>query len=440
MPKPVWPLSLKLMPHHLQFADGYRAEALARRLACLPHEDAGVLEAAFDEKALGAGNVTLRSLRARFPSGELIDGEVPAPRSFQEVFRPSTVTLDVLVALPTPERGGPQVDRADSPGRLTLRYVTANQETNDELGRAPTVNVALLRARPRILFGGESTEGLETLFIGRLVRREARVEVDARIVPRLIAAHASPFVIGGLRKIRDRMLARRRELVELRRWEPSKPERFEPNDTLGLLALLAVDRFLPRLDDVLAHDATHPHVAYREVCRFVAALGVVDEDRAPFQPVVLDLDEQGRAFAPLFDETLRLLAVELPRRFVTLSFERLDAVRHHVTIPRDAFERRLFLGVLAKVDVSGARERLPNVIKAGAPSTVESLTGSASRGLPVLLEHSPPAALPQRRGLYLYRFDTSSAFWSEVRNRGELTVFLPTSELEASFRLFVLDE
>jgi predicted component of type VI protein secretion system len=72
--------------------------------------------------------------------------------------------------------------------------------------------------------------------------------------------------------------------------------------------------------------------------------------------------------------------------------------------------------------------------------SVDGLSGSATRGIGVAEELSPPPVLPTSRGLTYFRFDLGSPLWSEARARGQLAVHLPAGAGGVTLRLYVVTQ
>ncbi|MBK7397220.1 MAG: type VI secretion system baseplate subunit TssK [Myxococcales bacterium] len=130
--RPRWPLALRLMQHHMQWADTHREERLQGALGLLADHRFGLISGSLEDRSLESGTVSVRDLVVVFPSGlwaEAARLETPLP-PFHDVDGEQTVFVAI-------RRDQPHVPAVSNDGK-DHRF----QRTFQTLGDSPDSAVA----------------------------------------------------------------------------------------------------------------------------------------------------------------------------------------------------------------------------------------------------------------------------------------------------------
>ena len=411
--KPHWPRTLQLLPAHLHARDGYVEELLTLRTGRRVPHAYGILDLAFDEAAGTKGEIALRRLEAILPSGLVVSvgPEAPLRRSIPE--STSGATYDVYVGVPKAVLRGPNVSEEGGPARST-RYVAA--------ARKGATDLPWMRAKPELLFEGESLEGFEVLRLGRArcLGQSVRFERDA--LPTVLRVRASTALHDGLRTLVQAFEGRRRELVRYRAEHPLSLGAVVAADVPGLQLSVILQRYLPLLADLAARRSAHPHELYETLVAIHGAL--LAFAAAPEIAPAYEHDAQGAVFPWLFERIARLVDEAARDGTTILPFQRVNETTFRLAFERGALVGKRVLLVLTGGDEEFLRERVPSLLKMASPTALAARLDSAVRGVAIAVEFEPPPVIPRSRGAVAYRIDVRDPLWLDVEDRMQVQINL----------------
>jgi type VI secretion system protein ImpJ len=413
--KPYWPRTLQLLPAHLHGRDGYVEDLLTLRTGRRAVHAYGIVDLAVDETAGARGEIALRRLEAIFPSGLVVrvDPEAPLRRSLPEGSTGASASCDVYVGVPRAVLRGPNVSAEGGPARSTRYLAAAPKDASD---------LPSMRAKPEILFEGESFEGYEVLRLGRAHYVGKSVRFEREAIPTVLRLRASNVLEEGLRALVQTFEARRRELVHYRASHPLHLGSVVAADLPELQLSVILQRYLPLFGDLAARRSAHPHELYEVLVAVHGALMVF----APSAdiPPAYDHDEQGRVFPWLFERIARLVDEAARDRTTVLPFKRISETTFRLSFERGALVGKRPLLVLTGGDEEFLRERVPSLLKMASPTAITPLVGSAVRGVAVAVEFEPPAVVPRTRGSVAYRIDVRDPLWLDIEDRTQIELHL----------------
>ena len=397
--KPDWRTGMKLDRHHFQEQDRYHEDLVrySLRLAC--EEPWGVAKLSVDEDALAAGHFVVKHLTALFPDGTPVwKARTIAPRAFDLRFRGR-----VYAALPLELPGRAMVGAAEE----QRRYVREESQVADYNSGRTAVPLSWARANVRLLFEGESLDGLSVLPLARIG--------DPAFVPPVVRVGASPALEGCV----GRIAAAARTLTT----QPISAGERGAGETARLLVGATVGRFLPALASVAN---VHPRQAYRTLAGFVGALGAFAPAGGfavpPFEMLDLKVTFEGLEARAL--EILRALSAPT-HRVVTLT--RADEHSYRALLQEPALLGKEFLLVVSGGDPAALHASVPRAVKVTAWEDLARAIEHHVGGVPLVSEIRRPngIALPPQSACF--RLDKRSPAWASVVKHGTLAVWLPSS-------------
>jgi type VI secretion system protein ImpJ len=406
--KPHWPMDLALTTHVFQFQDRYHEDLIAERFAATFAYAWGISELEWDLRALGAGQVALRHLRAIMPDGTPLsfdakEASTCAPRSVRDL--PPDRSLIVYLGIPR------LVPRSAGDDAVPSRYVKERVLVPDFASGSEPVELEWLRPRLSLHLEGERLDSYTTLPCARVIRVGGVVGFDPVFVPPVLTIGASSFLDVELRRAFDGLAGTR---LSLRRLSVR-----DGNDGVRRWLLSLLNSFLSRIGDVIEQRA-HPHRAYLLLVEMVGALSAFtpqgDVKMPPF-----DFDHLGPVFAQLFASlrgVLDALGAEQYRR-IALSMSDPTTLYADLREP-GIFRRDFYLGVSGD-DVERIRQEVPQVFKVASWGDLKRVVGTHSKGVTLRPEHVTPPALPDTRGVVYFLLEKNEAF-APIFKTGELGI------------------
>jgi type VI secretion system protein ImpJ len=407
--KPHWPVDLVLTTHVFQFQDRYHEDLVAERFEAMFSYSWGVSELEWDLPSLGAGELSLRRLRAILPDGTPVavdarDAETCPPLSVRDIAPDGSL----VVYLATP-RTGSRSSGADS---ITSRYVKERTLVPDYANGSAPAELEWLRPRLSLLREGERLDAYTVLQCARVVRSAAgALSLDLSFVPPVLSVGASTFLDLELRRALDALASQRLALRRL----PSR----DGGDGVRKWLISLMSGFVPRLADVIEQRA-HPHDAYLVLSEIVGALAsFTQQGDAPIPP--FDFVHLGPVFANLFAAFHGILEALGAEQYRKIALRVSDAVTLYAELKEPGiFRKDFYLSVLGD-DPERLRIEAPAKFKIASWSDLARVISTHSKGVTLRLEHVPPPSLPDVPGAVYFLLEKSEAF-TPIYKTGELGI------------------
>jgi type VI secretion system protein ImpJ len=351
------------------------------------------------------------------------------PRDFKEALNASDGRLPVYLAVPLLRDGEANTVRPDGGvGGPAPRYRVEPVEAADENlgGAARPIDIRKLNGR--ILFGGESHEGYETLALGVLQRAgygsNAPV-LAADFIPPLLDLGAWPALVKLGESILHRVEAKHRFL----RAEVAEGRIVLDTEGTGgwqpVFKLQIVGSFLYVLRQYVSSAGIHPFHLYLEWTRLAGELSIFDEEASGAPDVPLyDHDELGPCFHRLAYTLEHLLERILSGRFIRVEFELVRAKDILVAHLRDEWLTReavLYLCIESDLSDSNLLTRI-RTAKIGASSDLILLEQRRLFGLDIELLKRTPGGLPARENLHYFSIAKDGPYWQSVARNREMAI------------------
>jgi type VI secretion system protein ImpJ len=429
--KPIWTEGLFITQHHLQQQDAYHEACLQERFRSVLPYSWGVSELEVDERALAAGEVCIRTLRAFMSdgtpilSGDADQNTVVPPRAVGQEFGPQMESLSVSLGVPHAKVGRPmtlmdgssvQAVRFRREDRIVTDLNTATEEHSVPTG-VPAV---------RLLFGKEPTDGLAVLPLLEIVRAgNGTYLMRDTFVPPVVRVGASAFLVAGFRRVLTAMTTRQRTLSQGRRMRSESAVEFQSSDVAKFWLLNVLSESIPVMSHISDSATIHPEQAYLELGRLIGKLttfsGTAELDLPAFNYLCL-----GDVFEPMFARAVSLVNAVIAERYTQIPLERREDGMHLGKVDDvRVLRQELFLGVGGNVPEADIRSRIPRLVKIASWGQVGTILNSAVNGARLELEFRPPGALPVRPGITFFRMQKTPEFWPDVLATATIAIYHP---------------
>ena len=444
-----WGQGMFLQPQHFQQQDRYHEARLRRYVHWLSPFCWGVKSLVINETALQHYRLeveqcellTWEGTLIRFQGDTLPDNATIAPRSFEDVLDASGTPLGVYLGVKRLQREYPA---AASP-RCSLREV----ETPDLFAAdGELCAVHYLMYDVQLLFEPEvqgAAHQYELVKIAEVLRAAEGpgAVLSRRYIPPALAVHACPVLAGMLKELRDLLTAKGRELTDYKHQRRMHTIEMGSRDTVYLLMMQMVNRYIPLVHHYLEIQETHPSVFYAVLRQLIGEFSTFSETVSVLGgPLPAYRHDQLWA---CFDAAIRLakdLLHELtkgPEYSVPLVF---DGEYFATDLAKRFFEGSNHYYLAIKVDMPPAElERL--LMETGKMCAREDMAALRQRALPgltVRYQAAPPEELPRRAHYHYFELDHYGNLWEHIEQHHNLAVYCQIPPEKSEMQLLVVSE
>ncbi len=427
--RPVWSEGLLLSPQHLQALDRYHENLVAARIASIAPNDWGVASLEIDPAALAAGQLRVLRFAGVLPDGLVVafddgDPDAPAPRSVAEHFPAAAKAVDVYLAVPR-ERDGVPAFAED--GASHARFAVSSRPVEDATAPGAPLQVSVARPNAAVLFGDEGREDHESVKIAELVRAPAgHPAIAEAYVPPALKLGASPWLLARLREVTTRLVARQREIAELRRARDAGTGEVSAQDVTRSLQLLVLDGNVPVFAHLAEAPDAPPRSAYLALARLAGELCAFVGDADPASLPKFDHADLRATFEPLFAGVLAALGAMGGARYVNVPLEQRAGGLHLARIHDDRhLQGALYLAVKSDLPEQQVIDAVPRLCKIASAADIQSLLQAAAPGLAVSWLPRTPPELPVRAGTSYFAVSTGDRYWQSILVNRTIAIYLP---------------
>jgi type VI secretion system protein ImpJ len=455
-----WGQGMFLQPQHFQQQDAYHEGRLHRSLHLLIPFCWGVKSLVINEAALQNFRLEIEQCELVTWEGTLLRFQGPSlpsntrllPRAFEQAMDPGGRSLGVYLGLKQVQREEPNVA---SPEPAALRPSTPikrrryglQESTTPDLLTPDGAGVALqyLLYDVQILFDDEvgPAQDSELVKVAELERTaEGRaVLLSKRYIPPCVSVQASRLLEGMLKEIRDLLTAKGRELAEYKSQRKVHTINLGSRDTVFLLMMQTVNRYIPLFHHYLEVEETHPYQMYGLLRQLIGELSTFSESVSVLGgPLPAYRHDQ---LWECFDPAVRL-AKELLNE-LTKGPDYVVPLIYDGEYFAGALDKRFFEGtnryyLSIKVDLA-PREVLRLLTETGkicSREEMEALRKQALSGLSVDYLENPPEELPRRAHCSYFVIDHHSYLWKRIEQRQNLAVYCELPPQQTEMELLVI--
>lgn len=455
-----WGQGMFLRPQHFQQQDRYHEARLWHYLHLLVPFCWGVKSLSINETALRnfmfeveqCELVTLEGTMVWF-QGESLPGNARiAPSSFEAALRPEGKPLSVFLGLKRLRWEEPNI----SPGNGSFNnsaealrhwrfsiYENGTPDLFAEEGRESSLKY--LMHEVHILFGEEveHVQDYELVKVAELLRAaEGQGAVlSRRYIPPSLSIHASAVLAGMLKEVRDLLTAKGRELSDYTRQRGIRT--MGARDTIYLLMMQAVNRYIPLFHHYLGVEETHPCDLYALLRQLVGELSTFSETVSvlggPLPAYRHDrLWECFNAAVQMTKGLLNELA-RGPEFVVPLVF---DGEYFTAELDRRFFEgnNRYYLSINVDIPPRELLRRLTETGKISSREDMGALRQQALFGLKIDYLDTPPEELPRRAHCRYFAIDHHTSLWKRIGEYQNIAVYCELPSQETEMQLLVISE
>ncbi|MBU2546857.1 MAG: type VI secretion system baseplate subunit TssK [Proteobacteria bacterium] len=456
-----WHEGMLLRPQHFQQQDRYH-ETLVHHLLTRVNPfywgvvDLGVNPDALHNMVFEVNRCTLllgNGLMLRYPGNADVER-----RSFEQALPPAGKPLSVYLGVMELKPGeNNAVGPYDEEGAARHRRYVVKAEgspTYDLFAADSSGPIEFLHYDVRLFFGGEKdiASDYHLIKIAEVQRTDQGFSLSRAYIPPAAVMSGDPVLFGLLKKVRDRMTAKGRELQEFKRDRGMMTREIGPRDTLYLLYSLSLNRYIPLLHQMTAPGTgVHPLDAYRLLRAIVGELSSFSSD-VSFLGARTGRDDSGlkdydhedlwNCFQPAADLIEALLEGLVAQGGYSVKLA-WDGEFYSADLDERVLtgNNRYHLIITTTLPLNQLLAMMKDTAKICSREGIPTLITRALYGVPAEYLPAPPPRLPHRAQAHYFLLDHASHVWSRIEKDHNISISFENKKIEdISIEFAVLSE
>ncbi len=452
-----WHQGLFLQPQHLQLADLHVQSLLTPvyRYLCPYPWGVGELEiqaAALDNRTFNLlkGNLIFPDMTfVAMPGNAIIEA-----RSFDEAWVEGGQPFTVYIGMKKWNESGENVTvlpRLSDLAEVNTRFVTPvdPEETRDLHQNGPAAQVQRLYHVLKVFWETEKDQLGEyhLIPVAQLERMGERVALSEKFIPPSLTIKSSEILLRLLTDIKDQIASRGRQLESYKRDRGIHTAEFGARDTVYVLALRSLNRYIPLLEHALASNHVHPWTVYGVLRQIIGELSAFSEQvdvmgqMADGSRSMLDYDHRnlGECFAGASAMITQLLdeITAGPEYVIQLLY---DGTYYAAELLPAIFEgrNRFYLVFETETDPQSVLQALGTISKLSSRESLPLLIAQALPGIKMEHLSDPPQELPRRARAIYCQVDHHSDQWAQVQKGQNIALYWDTAPEDLKVELMVV--
>ena len=334
---------------------------------------------------------------------------------------------------------------------VNTRYVTTvdPEEVPDLHQDGPPARVQQMHHALKIFWETEIEQlgDYQLLPIAQLERRGDQIKLAEAFIAPTLAIGGSETLLRLLFDIKDLIAARGHQLEAYKRDRGIHTTEFGARDTIYLLALRSLNRYIPLLEHLLATPRAHPWEVYGILRQMIGELSSFSE-----QINVKGEFEDGTSGVSPYDHRHLWACFAGARSIVTRLLDEItagpeyaiallhDGTYYASDLPSALFEgrNRYYLVFETEEDPQSVSEALESISKLASRESLPILIARSLPGIRITAQSAPPQELPRKaRGLY-YQIDHHSDQWQQVQQGHNIALYWDTAPPDLKVELMVV--
>ncbi len=446
-----------MQPQHFQLFDRYVQSMAGAAAPLLQPHFWGVSSMKLHEASLGNHSLHILEGNFIFPDGTIAsfpDNCLLDARSFNEGALEGGKPLRCYLGIHKWNPDGENVTILPDLGNVsnvTTRYAASTEpnEVVDFYQGGPEGQVRSMFYVIKLFWESEIDQlgDYELIPITVLIRSGEEITSSLQFFPPSINISAIAPFKKLITEIRDQLTSRAHQLEAYKRTRGIHTAEFGARDTIYLLALRSLNRYVPLLFHLTETPSVHPWSVYGILRQIIGELSSFSEGVN-----VLGELENGSALVPAYDhrklfecfssaqKTLLRLLDEItagPEYVFELIY---DGTYHTTELQPSIFEgnNRFFLVLSAPDEQEEQLQNFTGMAKMGARESLPILIARALPGIKSTHLEAPPQELPRKQDAVYYQIDINSDLWQHVQRNRNIAIFWDTAPQEMKAELMIV--
>jgi type VI secretion system protein ImpJ len=428
-PNVVWSEGMHIGPHHFQMQSRHFEDSIRFTASSLWFAPYGIAGVQLDSEALQNDTVVLLHARGILPDGLPFNmpetDALPGPRSITEVFPPARDAAVLLLGIPERKPRGFNCALGDTweGPPVDSRYVADRRVVPDENTGSDERPIQIARKNLRLLLDCESSEGLVTLPLARIVRNgSGHFAFDPEFVPPVLQVHASE----RLMLLAHRLIEILDEKAAAIGYRASGGAEFAPRDIANFWLLHAVNSAAASLRH-LAAKRGHAEELFVELSRLAGALCTFKLGSHPRSLPLYDHRNLTACFAALDRHIREHLEITVPTNCLSIPLQPSGGCYYDGEISDDRClgRSRWVLAVRSPMGEAEVMVMTPRLVKICSSQFVRELVKRALPGLALTHLSAPPAAISPSVEKQYFGISRAGPCWEHILQTRRVGVYVP---------------
>lgn len=452
-----WHQGLLLQPQHFQRLDLAFRSLLTPFYDCIVPHFWGVIKLDIQEAALGTRSFGLTGGEFLFPDGTYVvlpGSAMINARSFDEAWVEGGKPLKVFLGLRKLNAVSENVtvlEKMDSVADVTTRFAASAQteEVKDIHVSGPATEVKSLHYVLRIFFETEQDHlgDYALIPIAQLERDGEDIVLSKTFVPPCPSISGSDILLKIVKEIRDQISARGRQLDEYKSQRGIQTAEFGSRDMVYMLALMTLNRYIPRLFQFMEVMQDHPLAVYGvlrqligELSSFSTNINAAGEARDGSRTLPLythrNIYECFSAAQFLIVQLLNEITAG-PDYVISLAY---DGTYFAAELKPSVFDghNRYYLVVKTEEDPGAILDAMSTEAKLSSREQLPLLIARALPGIGLENLKTPPQELPRRANSLYFAVDHHSEQWALVARGRNIALYCDSAPEDMKVELMVV--
>lgn len=453
----LWRHGLFLQPQHLQLNDLFLDSRLAPVWEFLQPHFWGVAGMEIQESALDTMSFEILRGKFLFPSGVYATfpgNAVIERRSFAEAWENVDEPLTVYLGLRTLSQMEPNVTVVDELSGLAdiqTRFVATSvpEEVRDLYLNGQSGQVQGMQYQLRLFWETEKDllDNYEIISIARLERVTERIRLFPGFIPPVLSLRSSDRLFAIVRDIRDRLVARGRQLEGYKRLKNLETGESESRYVSYIMALSCLNRHIPVLAQMCESGNVNPCNAYLALRQLVAELSTFSTS-VDVMGKVLDGEvvppynhaELWECFSQVQNSIETALADFITGPEYIIALERNGDIFCADNLSQDIFQPRnhYYLVLWTSLELQQILESLAHLTRVTSLSYLPTITKRALAGIELSFLTQPPREAQGNANSYFFRINDTDKQWELVVNEQCLAMHWEGAPQDLKVELMVI--
>jgi type VI secretion system protein ImpJ len=414
----VWTEGMFIAPQHFQYSDkSIRRYVNELGRLDLYGDDNGVSELQINESSLKEGKLSVKSAAGILPDRTFFKLSKEIVLDIPDGTVDRVVNLSVPLAL----SGSTHIGSEGTHTPMYRRAMTLHDTTDsdNEPIEAEVAEIGMV-----LKMSHEDLSNYTSIPFCRILEKtpEGRVVLDKAYMPRAISLLANNVLLERLDEVlalgRARAKNSASRILSMHETQTEMSlmgERFE---------LMALNKWVLRLQNLVAHPLRSPHKAYECLTGMLVEMLAISGKTTP-PAVVYNYQKPTENFGAAINTLRHMLALEKHENVIELSwneelFEKRRLLR--LVLPRKllAEQRRPFLGISAPDSAEPLKELVPLACKLAGLSSMPDLVGRGLPGMKLTALSTAPAELRPKSNGAFFSIDTTTLEWKNLVDNREV--------------------
>lgn len=426
----LWTKGVLLSPQHFQTQDRFLSDLLEFQLSALSFCPWGFRRLEVDREALAAGNFALSAAAGILPDGllfEMPDSEgAPLPKQLEGAFAPDQEWLDVHLGVPEYRYNGHNVSaiNRDRDARYRAEELLRRDETTGQAERP----IQVARRNFRIVFEGESLEGMSALRVARVRKTPTgEYQLDPHFVPPLVNVEASEHLMAIARRLVEILSAKSTTLASGRRQKNLSLAEFGVADIASFWLLYAINNSFPELRHIFETRRGHPAELFQAMLNLAGALTTFSGTIHPRMLPTYEHDNLSECFTKLDDQIRELLETVVPATTVSIPMKLVQPSIYAAALDQEKYlaAPQIYLAVTVEGRGTDVPTRGPHLMKLSAAGQLDTLIRQALPGVLLTYVPQPPSTVAVKLNHHYFLLQKSGPEWDNIARARNVAAYVP---------------